>query len=283
MITNLTPEQESQLEVYRDKWIDIGLSTDRIDMSKMHEIIEELYSQANLEAPENVEVYESPFAAIKAMKEKYDMDVHVYDFTYGAHDAAWLSFFEYFKDVMEVEECERLSPLIEFSKNSGWALFYDELVVLTEKPIMIKFDENNQTHCEDDFAIKYSDNTGVAIWHSQQIPSEWIFDKKTITPEVVLHWENIEQRRCACEILGWAQVIEMLNAETIDKDADPTIGTLVSVNLPDIGEEKFLLAMDPNTSGLVGLPVPAEMKTALEANSWTYGIDKFDFKPDIRV
>jgi internalin A len=162
-------------------------------------------------------------------------------------------------------------------------LLFDELVVLTRKPVHIKFDAQNRTHCDNDYAIKYPDNTGVAIWHGQMIPPEWIFDKSTITPDVLLHWKNIEQRRCSCEIIGWSNVLKLLNSKVIDKDPDPTIGTLLEVELPDSGNEKFLLALDPNTNKEVGLPVPNEMKTALEANSWTYNIPKFEFKPDFRV
>ena len=94
---------------------------------------------------------------------------------------------------------------------------------------------------------------------------------------------NIEQRRCACEIIEWAQVLKHLDAQVIDKDPDETIGTLLEVSLPDSGQEKFLLALDPNVNKLVGIPVPFEMKTALQANSWTYGIEEFDFKPTFRV
>lgn len=283
MITSLTPEQEVQFSVYRDKWLKIGLSTDPIDMNVMPNIIHRLYTQVGLTPPEKIELYGSPFAAIKGMKEKYDMDVNSYDFSYGAHDASWLSFFDYFREVLGVEECDKLVPLIDLAENCGWVIFYDELVVLTEKPCTIKFDDQGRTHCEDGFAIGYPDGTGVAIWHGQQIPSEWIFDKCTITPDVLLKWDNIEQRRCACEIVGWANVIELLNPTILDKDEDPTIGSLIEVDLPEVGEEKFLLALDPNTDGLIGLPVPPEMTTALEANSWTYGIDKVEFAPDFRV
>lgn len=284
MINSLTKEQESQFSVYSKKWIEIGLSTNPIDMSVMDEIINKLYSQVGLDSPNKIEVYDSPFAAVKAMKEKYDVDVKSQDFVYGAHDAAWLSFFDYLNDVVGVEGCDKLDVFNRLAQNCGWVLFYDELVVLTQRPISIKFDASNVLHCEDDYAVKYSDNTGVAMWHGNRIPKEWIFDKtSSITPDVVLHWRNVEQRRCACEILGWDNVIKLLKPETLDKDGDPTVGTLIEVDLPEIGKERFLLALDPNTNSTVVLPVPPEMKSALEANSWTYGIDKVEFVPDLRV
>jgi hypothetical protein len=283
MIDSLTEGQIAQFGDYVDEWVGIGLSTDSINMEVVKPIIADLYKAGGLTVPDEIKLCKSPFEAVEVMKDEYGIKVNTQDFVYGSHDAEWMSFFGFWETAVGITGCEKMHPLMDLAKNSGWALFYDELVVLTERPCKINFDDQNRTHCEDDFAIKYPDGKGVAVWHGQRIPEEWVFDKSTITPDICLHWENIEQRRCACEILGWGNVIKMLDAKVLDKDDDETIGSLVEVELPDVGTEKFLLALDPNTNNLVGLPVPPEMTTALEANSWTYGIDKYEFKPAFRV
>ena len=56
-----------------------------------------------------------------------------------------------------------------------------------------------------------------------------------------------------------------------DEDADPMIGTLIEVEIPEIGREKFLKVLC-GTGREFAIPVPPEMKTALEANAWTYDI-----------
>jgi len=282
MKTQKPPDQPT-LDKYVSKWIDIGLSTKPINVEAALSALKIAYENVGAEFPKKHEIYDSPFEAITEMKIRHNVDVSYNDFIYGSQDGFWLSYYDCIKQEYHRNECEPLQPFIDCAEHMGWALIYDELVVLTRKPIYIKFDENKLTHCENDLAIKYRDGTGVAIWHGNRIPQEWVFDKSSITPDIVLHWENIEQRRCACEILGWANVIKLLDGIVIDKDSDDTIGTLMEVNLPDIGKEKFLIAKDPNVDALVGLPVPPEMKTALEANSWTYGIDMFEFKPDLRV
>ena len=73
-----------------------------------------------------------------------------------------------------------------------------------------------------------------------RIPETWITDPKSLTAKVALTWLNIEQRRAACEILGWESVLSELKGNTIDKDEDPMIGELVEVTIPDVGKEKFL-------------------------------------------
>lgn len=283
MITSLTLEQTAKFPDYVDNWTGIGLDISDIDVEKTMLAIGVMYKEADLVCPTKYEVYDSPFEAITEMKIRYNLDVTPENFIYGAHDASWLAFYSYMQEVLDLSCCEKMQGLIDLAKYVGWVLLYDEMVVLTQKPLHVKFDEDKLSHCEDDFAIKYRDGTGVALWHGTRIPSEWIFDKSSITPEVLLHWSNVEERRCACEIVGWYKVLELLNAVTIDKDGDKTVGKLVEVDLPDSGKEKFLIVHDVNVGKLVGLPVPPEMKTALEANSWTYGIDKYEFKPEFRT
>ena len=104
------------------------------------------------------------------------------------------------------------------------------------------------------------------------IPAEWIEKKAKLTPKIALSWENIEQRRCACEILGWAKILRELNSKVIDSDEDPMIGTLLEVNIPDIGREKFLQVLC-GTGRTFAIPVPPNCKTALEANAWTFGVE----------
>ena len=66
--------------------------------------------------------------------------------------------------------------------------------------------------------------------------------------------------------LGGAKVLEQINAKVIDEDADPEIGTLLEADIPEIGKEKFLKVMC-GTKREFALPVPPEMKTALEAQA----------------
>lgn len=283
MIKNLTDKQLAKIPTYVEKWNKIGISTSDLDVENSLKQLRKAYKHVNLPFPKQYEIYDSPFAAIKAMKEKYQLDISPSSFIYGAHDSPWLSNFNYFEEVCNLEICKNLNPFMELAKYCGWALLFDELVVLTKKPSSIKWDDLNRTHCEDDYAIKFHDGTGITIWHGLTVPEEWIFDKSSITPDILLHWTAIEQRRAACEIVGWINVLKLLNAVTIDEDGDPTIGKLLEVEIPDIGTERFLVVLDPNTNREIGLSVPIEMETALEANSWTYGIEKFEFKPDFRV
>ena len=76
----------------------------------------------------------------------------------------------------------------------------------------------------------------------------------------------------------------MCSSDLIDRDEDPEIGELVEVEIPEIGREKFLRVLC-GTGREFALPVPPDMKTALQANSWTFGFDDFRefMKPEVRT
>jgi hypothetical protein len=167
-------------------------------------------------------------------------------------------------------ERERLGWWLTVSETCGWWWPMESCIIVAGRP-ETRWDDQRLLHCENGPAIDFDDGCEVYSWHGVQVPKEWITEK-AITPQQALTWENIEQRRAACEILGWNRIISELGGITIDRDDDPQVGELIRVAIPEIGEEKFL-RVRCGTGREFALPVPPNMKTALEANAWTYGID----------
>jgi len=275
VIEKLTAEQTAQIAIYRDKWIDVGMSCEPMNFEAAKSAMIKAYELANLPAPTQFYAAASPTAAIELIK-KLDSslsDKDIFDeFIYGCHEASWLSYYEYFKDVCGIQNCAKLDGLTEYAKHAGWASVYEDVVVIQDRPEHILFDDQDRVHSETDAAIKYRDGTGVYMWHGVRVPAEWITNKSELSAKTALTWKNIEQRRAACEIVGWAQVLRELDAKTIDVDDDPMIGTLVEVTIPDVGRERFLKVIC-GTGREFALPVPPDMTTALGANAWTYDLD----------
>lgn len=284
-IESITSEQEAQLEVYRDKWLGIGLATGPVDLDKAKSAICMAYRLAGLDEPVKFYTARSPIDAIRVIQEldsslsKNDI---INEMSYGCQDANWLGFYQYFRDVVGIEECNKLDGLFDLANHCGWLNMYEDTVVFQDRPEYIKFDDLTRLHCEDGPAIRYSDGYSVYSWHGTRVPETWINNKGSLSPKIALTWENVEQRRAACEILGWALVLRELNAHVIDCDADAEIGTLVEVQIPEIGKEKFLKVMCA-TGREFAIPVPPEMNTALEANAWTYGLDPWEYTPEVRT
>jgi hypothetical protein len=287
-IMNLPKEQESLFGEYTQKWLKIGISTEPVDFEKAKTAACLAYRLAGLKEPSNFHIANSPIDAVRLIK-KIDNSKSEYDIfndmSYGSMDAPWLAFYDYFREVVGLkEETQNILGLIDLAKHCGWVSFYEDTVVFQHRPEIIKFDDQKRLHCEDGPAIRYRDGYSVYSWHGTSIPAEWIEKKSKLTPKIALTWENIEQRRCACEILGWATILRELNSTVIDADDDPMIGNLLEVDIPDIGREKFLQVLC-GTGRTFAIPVPPEMKTAIEAQAWTWGMNVNDFGagPEIRT
>lgn len=274
-ITELTAEQKAAMPHYRDKWIKIGLSCDRVNFEKAKRDLIKAYKCANLPPPDEIVFARGPQEAIRLAKQKDPKltSADVLNTTmFGSQEAGWLSFYNFFEEQCDVE-FPVLEGLMRLAHSSGWITVFDEWACIHDKPLYIKFDDQNRLHCENGPAIEYGDGTVVYAWHGVGVPDEWIEKKETaLTAEIALTWNNVEQRRAACEILGWAKVLDELDATVIDEDEDPMIGTLLEVDIPEIGREKFL-KVQCGTGRIFAIPVPPDMKTALESNAWTYGLD----------
>ena len=164
----------------------------------------------------------------------------------------------------------------------GFRYMHKDFCMVSDRPITLKVDAEDRPHCEDGPSHLWSDGWALYYWHGVSIPEEWVTDKASLTAQMALTWENVEQRRVACEIVGWARIIKELDARVIDVDSDPEIGTLLEVDLPDSGKEKFIQVVC-GTGRIFCLPVPREMKTALQANAWSYGLDGETYRPEVRT
>lgn len=259
-IENLTPEQEARLDEYAERWIEIGLSTEPVNKEAMVDAIHRAYVQAGLAAP-RVEFRRSP---------EKDHSPAIF---WGNLSVGYLSFYNYFDEVVGVEGIEEIRPFFDMAKNGGPVALYDEVAIVYERPVEMHFDDEHNLHCETGPALRYSDGFSIYCWHGTEFPPEWLTTPPT--PAEALHWPNMEERRVACEMVGWDNILEQLDARTIDEDDDPMIGTLVEVILPDTdtGPERFL-RVQCGTGRKFALPVPPDMETALQANAWGYDIDE---------
>ena len=61
-ITKLTLEQKEQLLVYRDKWMEIGLCTDKADRQMAENGVRAAYDTAGKQVPKKIIWCDSPFS-----------------------------------------------------------------------------------------------------------------------------------------------------------------------------------------------------------------------------
>lgn len=203
----------------------------------------------------------------------------------GNEWSGWVSYLSFFRHVAKLD-----LPIYEKFKHYEQAtkapprFMHAKFWIVSAFPTMLKTEgENNRLHAASGPAKAWPDGFELHVWHGTRVPASWIEDKDSIKPEMALTWKNIEQRRAAAEIIGWDKILRLLKPEVIDTDPDPEIGVLLEVALPGSENPTRFLKVRCGTGRTFALPVPTEMKTALEANAWTYGLDGKDLKLEVRT
>ena len=175
---------------------------------------------------------------------------------------------------------ELMHNLTKLCQFAGPILFRENFCFVSERQSLLRLDDAGRLHCEDGPAHAYPDGYEAYAWHGVSYPKAWTAKKPSASEALQL--KNIELRRVACEMVGWEHILGQLDSYILDKDPDPEIGELVSVNIPDIGRERFL-RVTCGTGRIFALPVPPSMTSARAANAWTWGLEPDQYKPEIRT
>ena len=199
----------------------------------------------------------------------------VYSNSYhGSFWAPWVAYVSFIRDVLGWDNSilEQFRIEEDLVESCNWLWWHEDVLAISDRPEVLRRDDQGRLHCEDGPAICYRDGWGVWSWHGVTVPRAWVEDRVSLSPVVALKQENVERRRAACEIVGWDRILVELNARTIDCDPDPEIGELLRVDLPDAPGEQFL-RVRCGTGRTFVIPVPPYVPTALAANAWTYDLD----------
>ncbi|WP_210249241.1 DUF6745 domain-containing protein, partial [Agrobacterium vitis] len=203
------------------------------------------------------------------------------------YNVAWGAFYLFGHEIGVEYKADNIALLLEWGrlfKSVGWWAPFEGVCFVSDRPRKVTFDDQKRLHGETGKAVEYSDGWGVSAWHGTRIPDEWLANKSSITAKTALTWENIEQRRAACEIVGWAKILRELDAKVIDTDGDPLIGTLVEVRLPDLDRPARFCRVQCGTGREFAIGVPPEINTALQAQAWIIGVQPSEFiRPEVRT
>ena len=241
-ITNLTPEQVSRMTEWRDKWTAIGLSTEPANRAEAEKAIVMSYAAAGLAAPKIVwcgsplsqgltraivmnggdsvraSVWDSVRASVWASVGD-SVRASVGDSGYGQHDASWLAYYDYFREVCGLhDETRLLEGLTLLAQHAGWFIPHEKICWVSERHSVLHRDENGRLHCETGPALEYPDKYVLWMWHGIPVTEQIIMHPDTLTVEQIRSEENAEIRRCMVERIGYRRFVELSEMRTIHTD-----------------------------------------------------------------
>lgn len=251
-IEKLTDEQEALLEVYAQKWIDIGLSTDRTaaeGRNKVQDAIAIIYNEINIKRPV-FEWVKSPVEAInKASPLVSGENLSPSSFMYGSSDAGWLAHYDFFLNIgvqIDPNLLILFNCFVDIAQNCFWWLPLDEKCFIVERPIAIKM-EDERLHSEDSKAIEFADGVGIYSLKGFRVPEKLVMYPEQITIEEIQNERNAEIRRIMIEKFGFERYCNEANAQLLDTDEENK-AELYRIELEDDEDIVFLRLEDHSPS-----------------------------------
>ena len=333
-LTELTPAQAALMVAYRDKWMRIGLCTERADRPKAEDALRRAYQIAGLTPPDQILWTTSPLAGAlivsilkddKLMKKiakelgakrpqklgdsvgdsvwdsvrdsvgdsvgasvwasvwysVWDsVGASVGDSGYGQHDANWLAFYDFFKEVCKLDaQTNKFSGLWKVSKNAGWYLPHQNICWVSERHNYLSRNNEGRLHSDTKMALSYPDRWGIYALNGVRFPED-LWKKVTsreMTFDDILKIVDIDQRTQAMKYCkeGAREFYTRIGGKVIDKvtkldvNAEPVNYELWELPKGDIFTKNvhYVIYNCPSTGKEYTKGVP-EFKTVAEALSW---------------
>ncbi|MHC5911944.1 MAG: DUF6745 domain-containing protein [Nostoc sp.] len=172
---------------------------------------------------------------------------------------------------------KRWETLQSLSRFCGWISPFEKFCIVCDRPLHLRFDNENRLHAEGEPAIEFTDGYSLYSYHGVILPEKYA----KIPPQQwqatwLLTEENAELRRVLIQGIGYARICQELQAIELDTWQEYT---LLKIDA-DVDEEPiYLLKMTcPSTSFIHALRVSPNMNSAREAIRWiNWGVDSEEF------
>jgi hypothetical protein len=267
VITQLTPEQEKQLEVKLQEWLKIGLCTDPANRPEAEAGVRKAYASAEppLAEPE-IRWADSPKAGLEmaAQLNGTTPAKELSSVIFGQHDANVWAFYDYVGSVLDIDVHE-LEGLMQVARNAGWWLAYEGLAIITERPLEIHLDDRGDLHNDHGPSIAYRDGYKMFHVHGVQVTEKVV--KDDFTWEDIEKEQNAEVRRIMLERYTAERYLKECGAKLVHEDRFGKLwerripndsvdeGRIMFVELlnstpePDGSIKTYFLRVDPNAYG----------------------------------
>lgn len=181
----LTDEQLKIAEEYKNRYVEICISTTPADRSAFENAIKAAYKKYNEEQGKKV-VSENPTfhwvdsprqgakkviellkthpetasnSASLNVNSANDIKNQLSNANYGQFEAYWVSYYDFKNTVLDQKDLDKAEIARTICQNASLYWTFSENVVVSEKPIKLTL-KNNKLHCKDGMALQFKDGSG---------------------------------------------------------------------------------------------------------------------------
>jgi hypothetical protein len=193
---------------------------------------------------------------------------------HGQFDAAWLPLYE-------AAGLPSATALAEMARSAGFWWPFENAVILTERPLALRLDDQDRLHHGDGPAVAYADGFAAYSWRGEALTPEFGVRLAATTPETIRAEQNTELRRMMVEHYTPERFLKDSGAEPVQQDE---AGKLWRMELPP--DEAIVMVEVVNSSpepdgtfNIYFLRVPPTTQTAKAGIAWTFGLTEEEYQP----
>jgi hypothetical protein len=172
-------------------------------------------------------------------------------------------------------------PLLESVIAGGWWWAFKDVCFACDNPTLLRLDEQERLHSEDEIAIQFEDGWGFWSLHGVRVPERVVLNQFSAVD--IDNEANVEVRRTMIERYGLTRYFHESGAEELHRDE---FGILYRKHQE--GDEPIVLLKVTDASSRPDgstpdylLRVPPYVITAREAAAWTFGMEEQEYKPSL--
>jgi hypothetical protein len=238
-----------------------------------HELVQPVHQQVWSYVAEPLKQQVPAMAGVLAGVQKWECG-------YGQHDAGWLSYY-YFIKTLGIGGTEPLEGLFKMAQSGFWWWPFENVCVLSDRPLTLARDNRNRLHHETDMCMRFGDGWGLYAWRGVLVPPYVVLLPEPLTFDLIESERNAEVRRVLIERYGLDNYLREGKVLRLHEDQ---CGILYRMNLP--GDEPILVVRvqnsTPEPDGTIKeyfLRVPPTMQRARQAVAWTFGLSEEEYHP----
>ncbi|WP_327686372.1 DUF6924 domain-containing protein [Streptomyces sp. NBC_00467] len=130
----------------------------------------------------------------------------------GQHDLEILAMYDYLRTHWSVTEGDRLAGVMRVAQSAGRWWPFENAVILTERPTVLRRDDQGRLHCDSGPAVAYADGFAVWAWHGVRLPQRPVKTRPTID-RTSHHFEAeaLVVRTDYSDDAAWRAVVDLLH------------------------------------------------------------------------
>jgi hypothetical protein len=212
------------------------------------------------------------------LKEELKLET-IYHSLYGIFSHTAPKLLPLYNRLKTEEDREMLDILINLFSETAWIIPYENVCVLSEKPVKFHINNSLEFHHEEEKSLEFKDGFGLYSIGGVTVP-DFVFEQpEKITASAIKKMQNLEIRRIMIDRMGISKYLDAVHAKVLDMDSiyvfkDGDERTMPRALMVDDEGNKYLVGTDGSTERVYYMRVPPDSRTCRHAHSLIAGFDE---------